>query len=535
MIQSGPFDLLSIALAQDYFVDSRYGSNDSSGISSNKAWKTIAKANGILKAGDTVFIKAGTYAETIRPSNSGLPGQYITYTRYMNDNVIIGGNIQDGANLSNRKWIKIDGLLFTDTNHYWIEFEPSGSNNYISNNAFKAVSSSMGYEGLHIRDGANYNIIKNNSFSSECRPLDLIQIWNSSYNLLEGNYIGNASHTALSLQARGTTEYNVIRGNTIQNRRHNNLALFDGANFTLVEGNKILDSGDDCFLDSCPQNKCGSDRDQASDRSRHSAIQVASENCIIRNNVLANNGRFTLESFEGGKRSVNNSVYNNTFYGNYIGWRSTTSQDNPLNGNSVLNNIFSNNIDVNMYFSASIDSTTNIFKGNNFSGSSSIEYKTAVGVASIENKYPEWSNNRAYNNNFVNADSKNFKLQGTSDLIDKGEWLTKITSASGSGNIIKVEDAKYFTDGFGIIDSDSVQIQGNTEAAKIVEIDYEANLIKLDRNVSWKMGAGLSLPYVGDGPDIGAFEYGAADAMYAQDTSDSIKPPKLKILYLKPF
>ena len=45
-------------------------------------WKTIQKAANALIAGDTVYIKAGTYREQVSPKNSGTVGKYIVYKAY---------------------------------------------------------------------------------------------------------------------------------------------------------------------------------------------------------------------------------------------------------------------------------------------------------------------------------------------------------------------------------------------------------------------------------------------------------------------
>jgi len=42
-------------------------------------WRTIKKAAVTLLAGDTVYVKAGTYNEKAFPKNSGKPGSYITF------------------------------------------------------------------------------------------------------------------------------------------------------------------------------------------------------------------------------------------------------------------------------------------------------------------------------------------------------------------------------------------------------------------------------------------------------------------------
>jgi len=64
--------------AKDYYVSTK-GSDSNPG-TFDKPWKTIGKANSMLQPGDIVYIRVGTYEETINPSRSGTEGNYITYS-----------------------------------------------------------------------------------------------------------------------------------------------------------------------------------------------------------------------------------------------------------------------------------------------------------------------------------------------------------------------------------------------------------------------------------------------------------------------
>jgi hypothetical protein len=508
--------------AADFFIDARIGSDSNPG-SKNAPWQTIAKANSSLQRGDTVYIRAGNYEETIRPVNSGRQGNYITYTAYNGESVTIGGNITYGADLSDRSFIKIDGLQFTDTLKYWIQFWSDGSYNIVQNCTFEATGSSMGWAGLMIGERADYNQIINNSFSSVCKPDDLVDIYSASNNLIEDNYFGNAAHTALSVQVKGLpAEFNIIRNNTFQNGFHTNLAVYMGPIFTLVEGNLVYDAGGLCDDDGCPQNRCGTDRDRSAIRSTHSGIQVAADYSIIRNNVLVNNGRFAMESWDTNRRAIGNHVYSNTFSGNYHGWSTESGSDYGFSDNIVVNNIFSNNIEYNMKFSYAVTDATNRFLKNRFHGNATVRYKYRTDVDNIQEQYSrEWSQNELLMNDvpgFIDVEKRDFKLRGDSVLIDKGNFLTQITSPSGSGSAFNVEDSRYFSDGFGVIQGDKLQIEGQSTVVKIKSINYSTHQIVLDRTVSWNKGDGISLPYSGNAPDIGAFEY------------NSLVPPKLFIV-----
>ena len=55
-------------------------------------WRTIQKAADTLVAGQTVYIRAGVYAEQVIPKNSGSSGNVITYAAYPGESVTIDGS-----------------------------------------------------------------------------------------------------------------------------------------------------------------------------------------------------------------------------------------------------------------------------------------------------------------------------------------------------------------------------------------------------------------------------------------------------------
>lgn len=88
-------------------------------------WLTIQKAANTLVAGDTVYIKEGTYNERFLPKKSGTPGNYITYAAYPGHSVTLdgtgidipydyGGIIHIRGTLTNWiSYIKVSGLKVT--------------------------------------------------------------------------------------------------------------------------------------------------------------------------------------------------------------------------------------------------------------------------------------------------------------------------------------------------------------------------------------------------------------------------------------
>lgn len=63
--------------------------NDSNSGTIDKPWKTIQKAANTIGAGDTVFVRGGTYSESIKPTKSGADGNYITYSGYGDEQVVV--------------------------------------------------------------------------------------------------------------------------------------------------------------------------------------------------------------------------------------------------------------------------------------------------------------------------------------------------------------------------------------------------------------------------------------------------------------
>jgi len=75
--------------AASYFVSSS-GSDASLG-TIDQPFLTIQKAATIVTAGDTVFIRAGVYRETVTPKNSGAPNAPIMFMPYNGESVTVSG------------------------------------------------------------------------------------------------------------------------------------------------------------------------------------------------------------------------------------------------------------------------------------------------------------------------------------------------------------------------------------------------------------------------------------------------------------
>lgn len=142
-------------------------------------WCTIQKAAATLIAGDTVYVKVGTYNEKVFPQNSGSPGNYITYAAYPGHTVTL-----DGTNIT-PNWG--DALFTID------------GNSYIKISGFKIINSLSPHTsgGVALKKGSQQ---------------DHIVIENNYFHNMSGPAIGGYSCDNLIIDSNEITEVNVGEG-----------------------------------------------------------------------------------------------------------------------------------------------------------------------------------------------------------------------------------------------------------------------------------------------------------------------------------
>src|SRR6185312_17052188 len=70
-------------------------------------FQTIQHAANLAQPGDTVFIRGGTYRETVVPAHSGMAGAPIVFEPYQNEKVLI-----DGADPVTGGWTNSQGSIW---------------------------------------------------------------------------------------------------------------------------------------------------------------------------------------------------------------------------------------------------------------------------------------------------------------------------------------------------------------------------------------------------------------------------------------
>lgn len=116
------------SLAAEYYVDTQHPqASDSNPGTATLPWKTLYKPAQTLVAGDTVWVKAGTYdastcpnytIPSINPANSGTPGNPIAFRVVPGQQVFLDNKNKPGCpaiGSSGRNYIIIDGFAITNT------------------------------------------------------------------------------------------------------------------------------------------------------------------------------------------------------------------------------------------------------------------------------------------------------------------------------------------------------------------------------------------------------------------------------------
>ena len=514
--------------------------NDAANGSSSSPWRTLAKANSVLVAGDIVMVHAGQYGDGVHPTNSGQAGNPITYQAAPGEHPVL--NTATGVQLgSGSRYITVEGF---EIHGAYRVVEIVGSS-YITIRNCTMFGGRGNYSGFSL-DGASYCVIQNNYYDRQDPDGSsdigddptggdgLRLIGNSNHNLIEGNTVTRCEHVGMASSFSKSDvyqSYNIWRNNTAY-KNHTNFGLIDGVQRCLFENNRGYYMG---LVWTGGNGWC---------------LQFTGTNCIVRFNTLYDDtGTVYIDrqwpgtvgtmtgSANGSTPSLQyNRVYNNTVYGETDqtewkkdGWR----WENYRTGQIESDNAFKNNIvagaganqinDIDDY--QSYGSMNNRYEGNLLYGVNGqpvlvrYEYSGGNSILTLEevkrSKPDQWTGtNKEGDPQFVNAvgqgPGKDFALRPGSPAIDAGVHLTTAASA-GSGTTLVVSDAGYFIDGWGIpgVEGDSIKIEGEAPV-RIVKVDYGTNTLTLSGARSWAAGARVfyyrSDRFQGNAPDIGAHE-----------------------------
>ena len=127
--------------------------NDSNPGTEALPWRTIQKAAATLQAGDTVLVRAGTYAERVIPQASGAAGQPITYAAYPGESPVLDGTglavpADEGLfHIVDRQQLRVIGLRIVHSAFAGIYADASSHLLVQANSTYDTVSSGIGIWG----------------------------------------------------------------------------------------------------------------------------------------------------------------------------------------------------------------------------------------------------------------------------------------------------------------------------------------------------------------------------------------------------
>lgn len=538
----------------------------------------IERANNALLPGETAIFMDGTYTNTpIAPANSGTEGAYITY-RAANKHMAVFENINEVPNsrgpvaifVNDKSYIDVAGIKVLNVKR-WVMGERS-HHITIENGHFENGSGWINCRFDEIGDGMR---ILNNHFTG---GTDLVSLDGGSGHLVEGNFFGDASHTGLVLLG---VKNSVVRNNYMTNRLWRNMEVesqrhepYNLSMYNLIEKNifdyspckDIQYAGNNSIIRKNIFRRSLEGMGWANYLGRDKTPEAwHDEHNRFYNNVIAECGsnEIVLQIIKENEaqginvaESVSNEGYGMTYSTNLFNPPIAGYNDCAYGDNILVNNIFyknkntkqsksSNNAQIAFDWNATPE-FGRYYSNNIYSGEEGAEviyfldgpYQNPAlprnfSVQSFEEQYPDWaSNNFEVDPQFIDSETGNYELNESSPCIDKGQALTKTTSA-GEGTVIYVEDALYFTDGYGIVEADIIRING--ERVNIVNVDYESNSIIIEQNISWQQGDGIYSDYEGNAPDLGAFEYGISTGVDEQHKFGAVESFKLLQNYPNPF
>ena len=344
------------AQAGTYYV-AKTGNNNNPGTEA-QPWLTITKAATTLVAGDTVYVKAGTYAERVVPVNSGAAGAWIKYLVYPGDTVTI-----DGANVAPSRWSWI-GLVDIRTNKNYIEFT-----------GFRVVNSKWAaimVNSPQITERCSNITIRNNYIYNSQNSG--ILVCGSDNCIVDGNEIDHACMSTRETQEILTIQEgcdgvevmnNYVHGNGTPSAGGEGIDIKSGSSNCSVHHNVVTDvtymgiyvdayasyqSNVEVYNNLVYGMRCGRGLGLAAE-----AAGGILENVHVYNNIVYNNGPCTgMLVPNGGTTSsiirncsiINNTFYNNgsTIWGEYYGGIDIGNTVASLHDIVVRNNICSQNV-----------------------------------------------------------------------------------------------------------------------------------------------------------------------------------------------
>jgi hypothetical protein len=306
--------------------------NDANPGSLARPWRTIRRAARTLIAGDTVYIRNGTYRERVVPENSGTDANHpICYASYPRETAILDGTgiaVPDDEGLfhiQGKKRLVVSGLRLINA----------------------------GYAGIYVYRSSQIVVEKNCSDRSVSSG---IGVWNSSDVVVAANEVARACSGGMqeSISVSQTSRFEVKNNHVhhVDNVEKEGICIKDGANAGRVYGNLVHHiSAVGLYVDAEMHRTYDIEvfGNVVHDVTASSGIQLSTEagalleRIKVYNNIVYRNRYYGIAIADAGIKSIphpirNVLIVNNTSWGNGRPWGGGISLYNRDAGNITVRN-----------------------------------------------------------------------------------------------------------------------------------------------------------------------------------------------------
>jgi parallel beta-helix repeat protein len=358
--------------------------DDSNPGTESQPWRTIQKAADAMVAGDTVYVRGGTYSG-FHLAESGTEGNLITFKAYPGEQPIL-----DGGSL----------VGFTD-------YHGSSVVGYFAIDGFEIRNFA---HGIDLGKSRNFVLRNNKVYNNSLTGITLDDCHNGEIH--HNTVYENRSHSGIWVS--GSTSID-IHHNVAYSNEQNGIGLTHGSDNNLIHHNTAY------------SNSCRSDQRYAG-----IGIEVGSENNKTYNNLIYRNchaGYLT--------NSPNNEIYHNVIFGNTgaqisLGdWRGSLPTGNIIKNNILVVTDTSDNAIAFWRDATSYDALQNIFDHNLYYYVNGPDKSDMVVVwvspYSRAYSFAQWRNNAGKEEHgllndpqFVDSNHNDFHLRPESPAIDAG-------------------------------------------------------------------------------------------------------------------
>ncbi|MGI5817612.1 MAG: right-handed parallel beta-helix repeat-containing protein [Armatimonadota bacterium] len=459
-------------------------------------WRTLEKASLSAQPGDTVTLLPGEYPGALVPAVGGTAEEPIVFRAEprLGARLIGSGDGSHAVVLRELSHLRLEGLHIAP--------RPDRGAWVLMQNCTNVTLDDCRMEGarggmpMHFEDCEDIRVL--NCVIHRHIGSNMFRISNCTRVLMEGNTISRTGHSPLQLWPDSSNQYVVMRGNVFHAAWGRNFEHF-GTQNVLFEHNIIthaLNSG----------------------RSASANAKFATTRGIFRFNRVFRNPHGAIHLYPFREVDLDTMrFYNNVFDENGHYGIAVTSASQQTRNLVFANNIFSRNdphgserqIRLSGGTAEQVRLVNNVFAGTR-PGLPLVHDGDARTVEALQSDGGgRYVDNIDVDPGFADPRIYNHALREDSPLRDAGAPLTRAVAA-GEGTLLAVEDAAYFYDGFGIEgeQGDLIAVGAADRRARVTAVDHEANTLLLDRPVSWNAGDPVSLPWSGEGPDIGVYEHG---------------------------